>query len=117
MNAAIEERACPYCGQLIMCEDGTDPRRLCRCADAVRFAAAEETLDDMETLLDELFGDGCDEISKSFIPVGEKEMSALNHVLVLVAGGLFAKANITLADGSVCTIKGDKVERKLTIKR
>ena len=117
MNAAMEERACPYCGQLIMCEEGTDPRRLCRCAEAVKYAAAEEVIEDMETLLEELFGGKCSQCSKSFIPVGENEMSALNHVLVLVAGGLFTKANITLADGSVCTIKGDNVQRKITIKR
>ncbi|MBE6725050.1 MAG: hypothetical protein E7576_07670 [Ruminococcaceae bacterium] len=51
-----------------------------------------------------------------FIPVGEEELSALNHVIVLVSAGLFTKAVITLQDGSQCIVKKDAVTRKITIK-
>lgn len=117
MDTELEEKACPFCGQLIMCAPDVKPERLCRCADAVRFAADEETLEDMQDLLKELFGDKCQECSKSFIPVGEPEMSALNHVIVLVSAGLFTKVVITLQDGSQCIVKKDAVTRKITIKR
>ena len=112
-----EEKTCPFCGQLIMCEADVDPRRRCRCADAVRYSAAAEILEDMENALEELFGQNCGDESKSFIPVDDNEMSALHHVVVLAAAGLFTKANITLKDGSVLTAKKDSVNRKITIQR
>lgn len=117
MDVELEEKACPFCGQLIMCGHDVKPERLCRCADAVRYAADAETLEDMQTLLDELFGENCPDCSKSFIPVGPEELSALNHVIVLVSAGLFTKAVITLQDGSQCIVKKDAVTRKITIKR
>lgn len=117
MSVEIEEKACPYCGQLIICGPDVDPRRRCRCADAVRYSASAETLEDMETALEERFGDNCAETDKSFVPCAENEFSGLHHAVVLVAAGLFEKASITLQDGSVCAIKKDSVQRKLTIKR
>lgn len=117
MNEELEQKACPFCGQLILCGHDVRPERLCKCADAVRYAADAESLEQMETLLDELFGENCQNCSKSFVPVGDEEMSALNHVIVLASAGLFSKAVITLQDGSQCIVKGDGVTRKLTIKR
>lgn len=113
----IEEKVCPFCGQLIMCGADVDPRRRCRCADAVRFSADAETLEDMENALEERFGKNCTDESKSFIPVSDDEMSALHHVVVLAAAGRIQKASITLADGSVCTVKKDSVGRKITIQK
>ncbi len=117
MEVEIEEKVCPFCGQLIMCGPDVDPRRRCRCADAVRFSAAQEILEDMENALEELFGNNCTDVSKSFVPVSRNEMSGLYTVVVLTAAGLFTRANITLHDGSVCTVKKDSVNRKITIQR
>lgn len=117
MNEDLEQKACPFCGQLILCGHDVKPERLCKCAEAVRYAADAESLEEMETLLYDLFGENCQECSKSFIPIGEEELSALNHVIVLVSAGLFSKAVITLQDGSQCTVKPETVTRKITIKR
>lgn len=117
MEVEIEEKFCPYCGQMIICGPDVDPRRRCRCADAIRYSAEAEVLEDMEDALDALFGDNCAENEKSFVPCQENVISGLHHAVVLVAAGLFDKASITLGDGSVCTIKKDSVTRKLTIKR
>lgn len=111
----MDEKVCPFCGQLIVCEEDVDPRRRCRCADAIRYAAAQEVLEDMETTLQELFGGNCNDYSKVFLPVSENELSGLHHVVVLVAAGKFTKASITLEDGSICTIKHDSVSRKVTV--
>lgn len=117
MDFETEEKVCPFCGQLIMCDSDVDPRRRCRCAEAVRYSAASEILEDMENALEELFGDNCTDISKSFVPVSQNELSGLNTIVVLTAAGLFTKANITLHDGSFCTVKKDSVNRKITIQR
>lgn len=53
----MEQKTCPYCGQLVLAEEGVDPRRRCRCAEAVRYSAEQETLEDMEEQLTELFGE------------------------------------------------------------
>ena len=113
----LEQVVCPYCGQLLLAEPGTDPRRRCRCADAVKYAATQETLEDMQALVDELFGADCNEVSKAFLPAGDNEIHQLMSLCVLVNAGLFEKASVTLADGSVCIIKGETVQRRLTVKR
>lgn len=113
----MEQKPCPYCGQLVIAEDGVDPRRRCQCADAVRYSAEQETLEDMQDAVEELFGANCNMESPVFIPVSESELAVLKNVATLVAAELFAKASITLADGSVCTIKLGDVKRKVTVKK
>ena len=117
MAVNIVEKTCPYCGQEIICGPDVDPRRRCRCADAIRYSADAETLEDMENALLELFGDECADVSKVFVPAGQDQIAILTNVVVMVAAGLFEKANITLSDGSVCNIKKESVKRKLTVQR
>lgn len=112
----MEQKTCPYCGQLVLAEEGVDPRRRCRCAEAVRYSAEQETLEDMEEQLTELFGEECNNVSPVFIPVGENEMGVLNGILILAAAGLIAKASVTLKDGSVFQLKSSTVNRKVTVK-
>ena len=117
MNTEMVNKSCPFCGQLIVCEEDADPARRCRCADAIRYSADAETLEDMEDALNSLFGENCAEVSKVFVPIGENQFSILHNVVVLVAAVLFTKANITLSDGSVCTMKKDAVNRKVTVQK
>ena len=112
----MEQKTCPYCGQLVLAEEGVDPRRRCRCAEAVRYSAEQETLEDMEEQLTELFGEECNIVSPVFIPVGENEMGVLNGILILAAADLIAKASVTLKDGSVFQLKNSTVKRKVTVK-
>lgn len=113
----IENKTCPYCGQIVMAEEGVDPRRRCRCAEAVKYSADQETLEDMQTLCDELFSETCNEVSAAFIPVDENSLHMLSNLCVYVNAGLFGKVNITLSDGSACIIKPETVQRRLTVKK
>ena len=113
----LEQKTCPYCGGLVMCERGTDPRRRCRCADEVKYSADAETLEDMEQALEELFGENCQDESKVFLPVGENAMGVLHSVVVLAAAGLIRQANVTLSDGSVCIVNNLTVSRKVTVQK
>lgn len=117
MNEHIEQKSCPYCGQMVLAEDGIDPRRRCRCADAVRYAANQEVLEDMQEMCTELFGDECSEASAAFLPADQNTMHLLMNLCVYVNAGLVEQARITLTDGSVCIIKSETVQRRLTVKK
>ncbi len=65
MTEQVYEHDCPYCGQKLIFHEEFDPRRMCRCADAVRYAASQESLEDMEASVEELFGDECQEASNA----------------------------------------------------
>ena len=112
----IEQKHCPFCGQIVLAEEGVDPRRRCRCAEAVRYSAEQETLEDMIEQLKELFGPECNNTSPVFIPVDDNAFAILHNIVMVAAAGLFTKASITLEDGSVFTVKNDTVSRRVTVK-
>jgi hypothetical protein len=116
VNEKLEEKTCPYCGQVVIAEEGVDPRRRCRCAEAVRYSANAEILEDMEDQLDELFAEGCDENSPVFIPIDRNTYAVLHNLILLESAGLIEKASVTMPDGSVFSAKGHIVNRKITVK-
>jgi len=101
-----EERACPFCGQMVL-TDG-DPREVCDCIKAAHFRALCEALDSY-------CGEDCDGVA-DFKPVPGAVMEALRIIAEQVAHGALGTVAAELPDGSTVKIGARKVSRRITVK-
>lgn len=117
MTEKLFEHDCPFCGQKLIFHEDFDPRRMCGCAEAVRYSANQESLEDMQDMVDELFGTQRTEASSAFVPANKDVLHQLKNLCAFVNAGLLEKVSLTLDDGSVCTMNQYVVNRRMTVKR
>lgn len=115
-NNATELKACRYCNQFMMCEDGRPAEDVCMCSGAMNERKRQSAVAELLDMVDRCCGEDCSEEYPDFEPTSPDILGLAKELAEQISNTNINKATLDLGDDTRLTMSYDKVVRRRVAK-
>ena len=115
-NNATELKACRYCNQFMMCEDGQSAEDVCMCSGAMNERKRQSAVAELLDMVDRYRGEDCSKEYPDFEPTSPDILGLAKELAEQISNTNVIKASLDLGDDTRLTMSYDKVVRRRVAK-